>query len=58
MGVRLHTKEKFHLNKKIPLIGLYPKGQFFKNTAYLERGMQYFAFVTTNAVLVRKIDKS
>ena len=38
-------------------IGLYPKGQFFKNTAYLERGMPYFAFVDTNAVLVRKNDK-
>ena len=39
-------------------MGVYPKGQFFKNTAYLERGMPYFAFVSTNAVLVRKIDKS
>ena len=28
----------------------------FKNTAYLERGVPYFAFVDTNAVLVRKID--
>ena len=33
------------------------KGQFCKNTVYLERGMPYFAFVDTNAVLVRKIDK-
>ena len=38
-------------------IGLYPKGQFSKNTVYLERGMPYFAFVATNAVIVRKIDK-
>jgi len=29
----------------------------FQNTAYLERDMPYFAFVSTNAVLVRKIDK-
>ena len=35
----------------------YSKGQFFKNTVYLKRGIPYFAFVTTNAVLVRKIDK-
>ena len=27
-------------------------------TAYLERGVPYFAFVDTNAVLVRKIDKA
>ncbi len=39
-------------------IGLYTKGQFFKNTVYLERGIPYFAFVSTNAVLVRKIDKT
>ena len=30
----------------------------FKNTAYLERGMPYFAFVATNIVLVRKIDEA
>ena len=30
------------------------KGQFFSNTVYLERGMPYFAFVDTNAVLVKK----
>ena len=36
----------------------YSKGQFCKNTVYLERGMPYFAFVDTNAVLVKKIDKS
>ena len=29
----------------------------FRNTVYLERGMPYFVFVFTNAVLVRKIDK-
>ena len=32
----------------------YPKGQFFKNTVYLERGMPYFVFVFTNALLVKK----
>ena len=36
----------------------HSKGQFYKNTAYLERGMPYFDFVSTNAVLVSKIDKS
>ena len=30
----------------------------FRNTVYLERGMPYFVFVFTNAVLVRKIDKA
>ena len=29
----------------------------FENTAYLERDMPYFAFVSTNAVLVRKNDR-
>jgi len=29
----------------------------FKNTAYLERDMSYYAFVSTKAVLVRKFDK-
>ena len=29
----------------------------FRNTVYLERGMPYFVFVFTNAVLIRKIDK-
>ena len=33
---------------------MYSKGQFFSNTVYLERGMPYFAFVDTNAVLVKK----
>jgi len=32
-------------------IGASPKGQFSKNTVYLERGIPYFAFVGTNAVL-------
>ena len=41
-------------NKKSFGLGSYPKGQFCKNTVYLERGMPYFAFVDTNAVLVRK----
>ena len=39
-------------------LGAYPKGQFFKNMVYLKRGMPYFVFVDTNAVLVRKIDKA
>ena len=39
-------------------IGVYPKGQFYKDTAHLEIGMPYLAFVNTNAVLVRKIDKT
>ena len=47
------------MQSKNPLsLGSYPKGQFCKNTVYLERGMPYFAFVDTNAVLVRKIDKA
>ena len=29
----------------------------FKNAVYPFRDIPYFAFVTTNAVLVRKIDK-
>ena len=29
-----------------------------KNTVYLERGIPYFAFVDTNAVLVRQIDEA
>ncbi len=33
---------------------MYSKGQFFSNTVYLERGMPYFAFMATNAVLVKK----
>ena len=43
--------------KKRDQIERCSKGQFFRNTAYLERGMPYFAFVDTNAVLVRKIDE-
>ena len=27
----------------------------FRNTAYLERGMLYFAFVDTNAVLPKEV---
>jgi hypothetical protein len=37
---------------------LNPEGQFFVNTVYLERGIPYFAFVSENAMLVGKIDKS
>ena len=44
-------------NKKLDAIELYSKGQFYENTAYLERDMPYFAFVSTNAVLVRKNDR-
>ena len=56
------TLEKYlfgslHTKKSKP-IGASPKGQFSKNTVYLERGIPYFAFVGTNAVLVRKNDKS
>ena len=40
------------------MIGSYSKGQFYKDTAHLEIGMPYLAFVYTNAVLVRKIDNS
>ena len=29
----------------------------FKNTAYLERGVPYFVFADTDAVLVSKIDE-
>ena len=36
----------------------FSKEQFCKNTVYLERGMPYFAFMDTNAVFVKKIDKS
>ena len=45
------------VTKKTDGLEVNPKGQFSKNTAYRERGMPYFAFVYTNAVLVRKIDK-
>ena len=34
----------------------FSKGQFGKNTVYLERGVPYFAFVTKNAVPVKKKD--
>ena len=39
-------------------LGSYPKGHFCKNAVYLERGVPQFAFVDTNAVLVRKIDRN
>ena len=48
---------KIHHTKKGKALGLFSKGQFCKNTAYLEGDMPYSAFVDTNAVLVRKIDK-
>ena len=51
-------REETALYRKKRALGSCPKGQFCRNTVYLERGMPYFAFVDTNAVLVRKIDKS
>jgi len=51
-------EESLCYKKRAPLLERHSKGQFYKNTAYLERGMPYFAFVSTNAVLVSKIDKS
>ena len=42
-------------NKNPLTLGSYPKGQLYKNAVYLERDIPYFAFVSTNAVLVRKI---
>ena len=48
----VHIKEKRHLLER------HSKGQFCKNTVYLERDMPCFAFVSTKAVLVRKIDTS
>ena len=44
--------------KEEAVMGVCPKGQFYKDTAHLEIGMPYLAFVYTNAVLVRKIDKT
>ena len=40
------------------LVNTFHKNKHKKNTVYLERGMPYFAFVDTNAVLVSKIDES
>ena len=40
--------------KKHEHLELFSKGQFYKNTVYLERGMPYFAFVDTKAVLVQE----
>ncbi len=39
-------------------IGVYPKGQFSKTRYISKEVCRIFAFVDTNAVLVRKIDKS
>ena len=41
--------------KKPEALERHSKGHFFKNTVHLERGVPYFAFVSTKAVLVRKI---
>lgn len=46
------------MKKHIKAIGSYSKGQFYKDTAHLEIGVPYLAFVYTNAVLVKKIDNS
>ena len=48
----------FELTKRNEDLESHSKGQFCKNTVYLERDMPYFAFVSTNAALVRKIDKA
>ena len=53
VGINPTKKRK----KKQTALERHSKGQFSKNTVYLERGMPYFVFVDTNAVLVRKIDK-
>ena len=53
-----HYGGVFVLQKKDEELELHSKGQVFKNTVYLERGVPYFAFVSTNAVLVREIAKS
>ena len=57
-GTPLMTIPTTNNKEKSDAIERYSKGQFFSNTVYLERGMPYFAFVDTNAVLVRKIDKA
>ncbi len=44
----------FQDTKRRATLERHTKGQFYKNTVYLKRGMPYFAFVSTNAVLVRK----
>ena len=58
----MHKTDQFRRRrislKKAHPIGSYSKGQFYKDTAHLEIGMPYLAFVYTNAVLVRKIDNS
>ena len=54
----LPDTEDLQTEKIQAAIECYSKGRFFSNTVYLERGMPYFAFVDTNAVLVRKIDKA
>ena len=52
--MRCMKAELLFFIKNRKALGSYSKGQFFKNTVYLERGMPYFGFVSTNAVLVRK----
>ena len=37
-------------------LGSYPKGQFFKNTVYLERGMPYLRLCLQMQCLSRKND--
>ena len=42
---QVRDKAVFLNNKKATPLELYSKGQFSKNTVYLERGIPYFAFV-------------
>ena len=53
----MHSDPFTERSNAFPRDRVPPEEQFFKNRAYLERGMPYFAFVDTNAVLVRKIEK-
>ena len=53
---RLVTSKAIIVEKKHLQLERHSKGQFYKNTAYLFRDVPYFAFVDTNAVLVREND--
>ena len=57
-GLHSSIRKDRAIKRKRTAIGSYSKGQFYKDTAHLEIGMPYLAFVYTNAVLVRKIDNS
>ena len=43
--------------KKSARLERHSKGQFCKNTVYLERGIPYFAFVAQMQCLSRKTDR-